>query len=97
MSENDESKRIILSRRARFIAAGLASVSLAANAACESEAEPQACLSYYTGGASGTEATDGGPDGNDGPGGLGGLGGFGGGPSDAANEPDKSPIDATDV
>jgi hypothetical protein len=39
---DEESRRIILSRRARFVAAALASASLAASAC---DAEPQVCLS----------------------------------------------------
>jgi hypothetical protein len=49
---DDESKRLILARRARFVAAALAGVAATANA-CGGDAEPQPCLSpLYDGGIS---------------------------------------------
>jgi hypothetical protein len=73
----DESKRIVLSRGARFIAAALA--SLAASSACgASEDERPVCLSACGfGGAGGAGAS---PDG--------GTVGSGGTPSDASNDRD---------
>jgi hypothetical protein len=94
---DDESKRIILSRRARFIAAALASAGLAANPACGGDVDDE-------GGSGGTARDAAGdqpqvclqPPG--GRGGVGGVGGFGGAPFDATSEPVpclEPPIDAS--
>jgi hypothetical protein len=56
---DDEARRIILARRARFVAAALASLGTAG--ACEAESQPEPCLSFKaeggttgSGGSSGT-------------------------------------------
>jgi hypothetical protein len=45
---DDEARRIILARRARFVAAALASLGTAG--ACEAESQPEPCLSFAAGG-----------------------------------------------
>ncbi len=91
---DDESKRIILSRRARFIAAALASAGLAANPACGGNTDDSESTSNGGGGGSGGQTRDANRDRNDEPqvclqppGGFGGVGGVGGGPIDAPSEP----------
>ena len=71
---DDESKRIILSRRARFIAAALASAGLAANPACSGDVdESDKVAAGGAGGSGGAGAGGGGrggtaqDGGNDGP------------------------------
>jgi hypothetical protein len=89
---DDDSKRIILSRRARFIAAALASAGLAANPACSGDVEDgDKVAAGGTGGAGGAGSGGGGSGGTaqDGgrdapqvclsiPGGSGGAGAVGG-------------------
>ena len=60
MSDDVESRRVILSRRARFIAAALASAGVTAVASCSDDSKPQACLSFYGGAGGGDQ--DAGPD-----------------------------------
>jgi hypothetical protein len=103
---DDESKRIILSRRARFIAAALASAGLAANPACGGDVEDD----KGGAGASGGTSPAGGAGGVGGPqvclspprggtgGEFGGTGGVGGAPFDASAEPVpclEPPLDAS--
>lgn len=74
-----DTKQLILSRRAKFVAAAMASAGLALGACDESTAEP--CLSIAAGGNSTTSGTGGeGGDGGDvgGEGGAGGAAGQGG-------------------
>jgi hypothetical protein len=86
---DDESKRIILSRRARFIAAALASAGLAANPACGGDVDDDKG-GAGTGGAGASGGTPqvclspprGGTGGT-----YGGSGGVGGAPFDASTEP----------
>jgi hypothetical protein len=90
---DEESKRIILSRRARFVAAALASAGLAAGPACGGEVDDGKS-------GAGGQTRDASRDRRDEPqvclsppGGFGGVGGFGGtsgaggAPVDASSEP----------
>lgn len=42
---NDDSKRAILARRARFFAAAIATAGISAQGGCSKQPEPQVCLS----------------------------------------------------
>jgi hypothetical protein len=55
---NDESKKIILARRARFIAAAFASVAAHAQA-CDDGATAEPCLTFAAGGDTNTGGTGG--------------------------------------
>jgi hypothetical protein len=88
---DDESKRVILSRRARFVAAALASAGLAANPACGGDVDDGSNGAGGSGGESRDASTDrrdepqvclspppGGTGGVSGAGGTAGSGGVGG-------------------
>jgi hypothetical protein len=84
MTDDEESRRIILLRRARFVAAALATATLAASNACDDfDSAPQPCLTLLGGRPNVQDAE---PDRESGSGGMGGLGGLGGASSDASNE-----------